>query len=86
MLANITHVSTFTCSRTKLQVMYVVTIPYLLLIIFFILGMTLPGAGAALKYLFMMNFDALTNPNVRARRTHIHATSFSSLVGIIPLV
>lgn len=55
--------------------MYTVTFPYLLLIILFIRGVTLPGAGEGLKYLFIPNFQEFSHPFVRA---HMHATSLCS--------
>lgn len=49
--------------------MYMVTFPYLLLVIFFFRGVALPGAGEGLRYLFFPDFDRLLEPYVRARRT-----------------
>lgn len=50
--------------------MYMVTFPYLLLIVFFFRGVTLPGAGEGLRYLFIPDFKAFLDPLVRARGTH----------------
>lgn len=49
--------------------MYTVTFPYLLLIILFIRGMSLPGAGHGLRYMFILDFRAFSSPDVRARHT-----------------
>eukprot|EP00066_Takifugu_rubripes_P022394 XP_011611660.1 PREDICTED: sodium- and chloride-dependent betaine transporter-like isoform X1 [Takifugu rubripes] len=44
------------------KIMYMVTFPYLLLIVFFFRAVTLPGAGEGLRYIFIPDLDSLVNP------------------------
>lgn len=61
--------------------MYVVIFPYLLLVVFFIRGVTLPGAAEGLIYLVKPDYRTLTDLYVRAGGAHLHATSLC-LLGI----